>query len=75
MNLAAGLPLANVPGILVVPCVLSQLGLIIPKAVTRGKKLVVMVDMAIRRADTRQRFTALKRKLQESSSMVAIKEE
>jgi exodeoxyribonuclease V alpha subunit len=39
-------------------------------AVTRGKKLVVLVGtkkalgMAIRRADTRQRFTALRRRLQ-----------
>ena len=50
-------------------------------AVTRGRKLVVVVGtkkalgMAIRRADTRQRYTALKRRLQESSSTVAIKEE
>ncbi|MEO2033520.1 MAG: ATP-dependent RecD-like DNA helicase, partial [Planctomycetaceae bacterium] len=46
-------------------------------AVTRGRKLVVVVGtkkalgMAIRRADTRQRYTALKRRLQESSSTVA----
>ena len=39
-------------------------------AVTRGKKLVVLVGtkkalgMAVRRADTRQRYTALKRRLQ-----------
>jgi exodeoxyribonuclease V alpha subunit len=38
--------------------------------VTRGKKLVVLVGtkkalgMAVRRADTRQRFTALRRRLQ-----------
>jgi len=50
-------------------------------AVTRGRKLVVLVGtkkalgMAIRRADTRQRFTALRRRIQESSSTVAIKEE
>ena len=39
-------------------------------AVTRGKKLVVLVGtkkalgMAVRRADIRQRFTALRRRLQ-----------
>ena len=42
-------------------------------AVTRGKRLVVLVGtkkalgMAIRRADTRHRYTALRRRLQESS--------
>ena len=43
---------------------------------TRGKRLVVLVGtkkalgMAIRRADTRHRYTALRRRLQESSSTV-----
>jgi exodeoxyribonuclease V alpha subunit len=43
-------------------------------AVTRGKRLVVLVGtkkalgMAIRRADTRHRYTALRRRLQESTS-------
>jgi exodeoxyribonuclease V alpha subunit len=42
-------------------------------AVTRGKKLVVLVGtkkalgMAVRRADTGQRFSALSRRLRESS--------
>jgi exodeoxyribonuclease V alpha subunit len=45
-------------------------------AVTRGKRLVMLVGtkkalgMAVRRADTRQRYTALKRRLQESSSTI-----
>ena len=43
-------------------------------AVTRGKKLVVLVGtkkalgMAIHREDTRHRYTALRRRLQKSSS-------
>jgi exodeoxyribonuclease V alpha subunit len=46
---------------------------------TRGKRLVVLVGtkkalgMAIRRADTRHRYTALRRRLQESSTTVLRK--
>ena len=43
-------------------------------AVTRGKKLVVLVGtkkalgMAVRRQDTARRFTALRKRLQEASN-------
>ena len=48
-------------------------------AVSRGKQLVVLVGtkkalgMAIKRADTRQRYTALRRRLQESGTTVLRK--
>src|SRR5882757_9556452 len=46
-------------------------------AITRGKKLVVLVGakkalaMAVRRGDTRQRQTALKKRLQDAKRLVA----